>query len=111
MFGLSIGTVLLFSAAVGLQIVFIRMLPLSGGYTNVIPTVIALVAINSAMWILARLIAVGAQVSILIPASATLTPLAAVAVGVMLDGESASPYKIAALVGGCLLVGVASKIS
>lgn len=110
MFGLSLGTVLLFSTSIVLQIVFIRMLPLSGGYTKVIPTLAALAAINAAMWIFARLIAGGAQLSILIPASATLTPLAAVIIGVVLQGEPASPYKIAALVGGCLLVGVASKI-
>lgn len=106
----SIGNVLCFLASVALQIIMLTLMPLSKGYTILLPTLGAMLASNTAMWLFARIIASGVQLSILIPISATVTPLTVIAIGVLVYGEPAPALKIVLLVSAASLVGIASSL-
>jgi multidrug transporter EmrE-like cation transporter len=102
--------VISFILVVVLQIVMLTLMPLSKGYTILWPTLGAIAAINIAMWLLARIVASGAQLSILIPISATVIPLSVIAVGIFVYGEPAPVLKIVLLVVASLMIGVASGL-
>jgi len=100
----------LFFLAVVLQIVMIFMLPQTRGYTVPLPTIACLASINAAIFFMARLVHGGMNLSLLIPLSAAVVPLGAIAIGVFAYGESAPILKIVLLCGACGLIGVASAI-
>ena len=60
-------------------------------------------------WALFRLVYSGMQLSILMPLAAAI-PLATIAVGVLVHGETASVQKIGLLVIACGLIGFAVRL-
>jgi multidrug transporter EmrE-like cation transporter len=101
---------LAFLASVALQIVMLTLLPLTRGYTRFWPTLGAILSINVAIFLLARLVANGAQLSLLIPISATLIPMSIIVIGVLVYGEAASLERIALLLFATALIGIASRL-
>lgn len=59
---------------------------------------------------MARLTASGVPLSILIPFTSALVPLAVSTVGVLVYGEPASLLRVVLLLVACLLIGVASSL-
>jgi multidrug transporter EmrE-like cation transporter len=102
--------VAMFFASVILQVVSLSLLPATKSYTVLWPTIVALVCLNVAIWLFARLVAGGVQLSILIPISATVVPLSIIAVGVFAYGEPAPALKITLLVVASGLIGYASSL-
>ena len=102
---------LLFAISVVLQLVFVFILPMTRGYENPWPTAIALAAINIAMWLFARLVHNGAQLSTFMPFASAIVPLSTVIFGVLFLHESTSPYRIGLLVLACLLIGTANRFA
>ena len=99
-----------FFISVILQVVMITLLPATKAYTNLCPTLAAIVCINVAIWLFARIVASGVQLSYLIPISATVIPLAVIAAGILIYGEPAPVLKIGLLVFSSILIGVASSL-
>ena len=99
-----------FLVSVALQILTMSLLPLSKGYTVWWPTLCVIATINIAIWLFARIIANGAQLSILIPLSGTIIPLCVIAVAVFVYGEPAPILKILLLVAASILIGIASGL-
>lgn len=87
----------------------IAMLPKTDGFTKLVPTLLTIGGFVVTAWALSRLIHSGLQLSILMPVAAAVIPLAAIAIGVVVYGESASMTKIALLVGACALIGIAAR--
>ncbi len=100
----------LFFASIALQIVMLSALPLSKGYTQPWPTAVAVVSVNLAMFLLARLFHSGAQLSILVPLSATIIPLGAIALGLFVYGEPAPMMKVVLLLIAAVVIGAASAV-
>jgi small multidrug resistance pump len=107
---LTLQTIAIFLVSVCFQVLGAAMLPASKGFTSVGPSLVCVGSFAIALWLLARLIATGAELSILIPFSSTLTPLASVAVGVLVYGESINAMKGILLVIACGLVVVAARV-
>jgi multidrug transporter EmrE-like cation transporter len=103
--------VLLFTAAMGSQIVSIGLLPRTHAFTNAIPTLLCITGFVLSLWMLSRLTQSGVNLSILVPLTSTVAPLASILIGILLYGEAASAVKIALLIAACGLVGVASKMA
>lgn len=99
-----------FVASALLQVFAFSILPLTQGFTRIVPTALVLVAIATAIGLLAWLMRVGANLSLLMPLLSATVPLALIAVGVLVYGESASFQKIAVLVTAAGLVGFASTL-
>jgi len=108
MSSLTTGVVAMFTASMALQLFMLSMLPLSKGYTSPLPTIAALVSLNLAFYIYARLIADGAQLSIMVPLSATVIPLCSIAIGVFFYGEPAPLLKLGLLFLATIIIGIAS---
>jgi small multidrug resistance pump len=108
--GISMINVARFSISVILQVAMITLLPATKAYTNLWPTLAAIACINAAIWLLARIVASGVQLSFLIPISATVIPLSVIAAGILFYGEPAPALKIGLLVFASLLIGVASGL-
>ena len=88
----------------------IAVLPGTEGFTRTGPTLLCLGGFVVTAWSLARLVHTGMQLSILMPLAAAIIPLATIAVGVVLYGESASVTKLGLLVTACALIGVAARV-
>ena len=106
---MSIQTILTFGLQVLMQLTAIAMLPLSKGFTKMGPTLVCVVAIVISVYLLARLIHSGANISTLIPWAATAVPLASIAMGILLYGETTSPMRLSLLVLACIVVAVAGR--
>lgn len=102
--------IFMFLASMLLQVFMLSMLPLSQGYTRPWPTLAALVSMNVAIWLYARLIASGVHLSIMVPISATIIPLCSIIVGITCYGDRAPALKIALLVTATAIIGVASVV-
>jgi len=100
---------ILFTAVLLGQLAGITLLPRTQGFSNVTFTLASLAMFALSYAAMARLIAGGVELGILIPALSVIVPLATVAIGVMIYHESASLPKIGFLVVACCLVGVASR--
>jgi multidrug transporter EmrE-like cation transporter len=98
-----------FVALIVLQLVALTLLPRTQGFTNPGITAVMLTFLGVSYWLLARMIRSGANLGILIPLMSTIIPLATIAIGVLLYGESASGIRIGLLVCACVLVGIASR--
>jgi len=94
--GLSVGIVLMFAGSVALQLFGITMLPLTKGLTVLLPSLGAALGFVGAIALLARLAYSGANLSVLIPLMSAVIPLAAIAIGVLIYGESVSMLKLGA---------------
>ena len=107
---LSLKVILSFLLSIAMQIGMISLLPASSGYTKPLPTLCCIFLINISIWLLARIVASGVQLSILIPLSATLTPLAAIGIGIFVYGEPAPVLKMILLLSAAGLIGWSSTI-
>jgi multidrug transporter EmrE-like cation transporter len=109
MSGITPGLVSNLVGMVFLQLVGVALLPRTQGFTQLGPTIAVLTVFALSYWILARIVHSGASLGILIPLLATIMPLATVAIGVVMYGESASVVKIGLLATACTLIGIASR--
>jgi len=110
MSGISPIAIAMFGASIVLQLISLAFMPLSHGYTKPLPTLGVIVCTNLTVYFFALLVARGVQLSVLIPISAALVPLGAIALGVLTNGESAPMLKMAILVFAAFLIGVASSL-
>jgi multidrug transporter EmrE-like cation transporter len=92
------------------QLIAVAVLPRTAGFTKPLMTVICCVFFIVGIGSLARLAYRGVELGIMIPVMATAIPLATVAIGILVYGESASPVKIAFLIGACGCVGAAAVL-
>jgi multidrug transporter EmrE-like cation transporter len=60
--------------------------------------------------LLSRVLSTGVNLSVLVPLMSAVTPLASIAIGVLLYGEAASLPKVFALFAACALIGVAARL-
>lgn len=109
MSSLSLPTVLTFAVSMVLQLAMICLLPMTRGYTSLWPTLVVLVCMNLGFWLFARVLESGTPLSMLIPISATMIPLGAIAVGVIAYDEPMSWTRGGLLLASAGLVGMASR--
>ena len=93
------------------QVIGASLMPMTKGLTEILPTLGFGIAFAIGLGIMARLINSGINLSALLPFMAAVVPLCAIAVGVLVYGESASALKISLLVFSCLTIGFASSMS
>jgi len=101
----------LVATSVVCQVIGASLMPMTKGLTEVIPTLGFAIAFAIGLSIMARLINSGINLSALLPFMAAVVPLCAIAVGVLVYGESASALKISLLIVSCLTIGFASSMS
>ena len=101
----------LVATSVVCQVIGASLMPLTKGLTEIIPTLGFGIAFAIGLGIMARLINSGINLSALLPFMAAVVPLCAIAVGVLVYGESASALKISLLIFSCLTIGFASSMS
>ena len=106
--GFSLPDVGLILATVAGQWVAVALLPRTQGFTNIIPTIGCAACFVFSAWGIARLSEGGADLSIVIPLIAAIIPLGAIAIGILVYGETASLLRISLLVSACGLIGLAS---
>jgi multidrug transporter EmrE-like cation transporter len=109
MISVSPSLLLLITGSMISQLIGIFLMPLTKGLTEPLPTLGAAIAFLVGLGLMARMSGLGMNLSVLIPLNAALVPLGAVAIGVMVYGDSASMSKIAMLVAACGLVGLAGR--
>lgn len=100
---------LLFAGATIFQLMAVLLLPATKGMTQLMPTLGVALGYALGVTCMSRMIVSGMDLSLLIPIITVTIMLSAVAAGVLLYGDSASPIKIAALIGAGALVGIASR--
>lgn len=99
-----------FFVSIALQVAALSLLPITQGFSRPLPTIALIVLFVAGIGLLARIIATGVPLSILLPMSAAVVPLGVVAVAVTFYGEPASLLRVALLMAACGLIGVASII-
>lgn len=102
-------TGLLFAGAAIFQLIGVLLLPATKGMTQLMPTLGVALGYAIGVTCMGRLIASGVDLSLMIPLITVTIMLAAVAAGVVLYGDSASPMKIGALIAAGVMVGIASR--
>jgi multidrug transporter EmrE-like cation transporter len=100
----------LFLASVGFQLLAMVILPRTRGFTVPLPTFACAALFVAGIWMIARMYQSGAKLGIMSPLLAAVIPLGVIAIGTLLYGESASPLRIALLVGACALIGGAAAV-
>ena len=100
----------LFFASVGFQLLAMVLLPRTRGFTVPLPTLGCAALFVAGIWMIARMYQSGAKLGIMSPLLAAVIPLGVIAIGIFLYNESASPSRIALLVGACVLIGVAAAV-
>ena len=96
--------------AVASQLVGGSLLPATRGFTAPLPTAACLFGLWLGAFLMARLITLGAPLSLLIPLSAVMLQITSVVVGVFVYHERASTRRITCLVAASLLVGAAGLL-
>jgi small multidrug resistance pump len=110
MAGASVGLIVTFTISVASQLLGVAMLPLTQGLTRPVPTVIGALGFLVGTGLMARLVNSGVNMSVLIPLNSTAVPLASIAMGVLLFGDTPSVPKLAVLLAACGLIGFATKL-
>ena len=88
----------------------VAMLPLTQGLTRPVPTLIGALGFLIGTGLMARLVNNGVNLSVLIPLNSSAVPLASIAMGVLLFGDTPSVPKLAVLLAACGLIGFATKL-
>jgi multidrug transporter EmrE-like cation transporter len=109
--GLKLQSVAIFALQVLMQLTAIVLLPPSKGFTKPFPTIGCSLAIVASVYLLARLVNSGTNLSTLIPMAATVVPLASMAMGILIYGETPSVVKVVLLGFACLIVAVAGRFN
>ncbi len=99
-----------FFVSITLQVAALSLLPITQGFSRPLPTIALIVLFITGIGLLARIIATGVPLSILLPVSSAVVPLAVLVVGVTFYGEPASLLRVALLIAACGLIGVATII-
>ena len=110
MAGMNLGLGLTFIGSLAFQLLGIFMVPLTAGLTKPLPTLVGSLSFLAGIGLMARMVNSGVNLSVVIPLMSTVVPLASIAMGVLLFGDSASLLKIATLVAACGLVGLGSTL-
>lgn len=92
------------------QVLGVSLLPRTQGLTHPLFTLACGLSFAVGLGLMARIAHGGISLGILVPLMSATIPLAAIAVGMVLYGEGASPLKLGLLVGACLTIGVASSL-
>jgi multidrug transporter EmrE-like cation transporter len=107
---ISLASAITFALSIILQVTALYFLPMSRGFTNLTATAMVLICFGISFYLFSRLIVAGVQLSVLLPASAALVPLGAIAIGVLVYGEPAPLPKIALLCLSAVIIGGASLL-
>ena len=110
MAGASVGLIITFTISLASQLLGVAMLPLTQGLTRPVPTLIGALGFLIGTGLMARLVNNGVNLSVLIPLNSTAVPLASIAMGVLLFGDTPSAPKLAVLLAACGLIGFATKL-
>ena len=102
--------ILLFSASVAFQLAAMFVLPRTRGFTAPLPTLACAALFIAGIWMVARMYASGAKLGIMSPLLAAVIPLGVIAIGIFIYHESASPLRVALLIGACALIGAAAAV-
>lgn len=100
---------LLFAGAAIFQLIGVLLLPATKGMTQPLPTLGVALGYGIGVTCMSRMIVSGMDLSLMIPLITVTIMLAAVAAGILLYGDTASPIKIGALIVAGLMVGIASR--
>ncbi|MBS0579835.1 MAG: hypothetical protein JSR36_11320 [Proteobacteria bacterium] len=100
----------LFFVSVGFQLAAMFMLPRTRGFTAPLPTLACALLFVCGIGAVARMYTSGAKLGIMSPLLAAVIPLGVIAIGVIAYNESASPLRIALLLGACGLIGAAAMV-
>ena len=109
MSALPMNVIAMFVTSVVAQLVGVMLMPHTHGFTKLWPTLGCGLAFAVGLWMVARMIESGAALGILMPLLAAVIPIGAIAIGVVMFGETASWTKVAMLLFACGLVGAAAK--
>src|SRR5450432_1811692 len=101
----------LFFVSVAFQLAAMFILPRTRGFTAPLPTLACAVLFVCGIGAVARMYVSGAKLGIMSPLLAAVIPLGVIAIGVFAYNESASPLRIALLLGACGLIGAAAMVS
>src|SRR5580698_1290232 len=101
----------LFAASVAFQLLAMVLLPRTRGFTVPLPTAGCAILFVCGIWMIARMYVSGAKLGIMSPLLAAVIPLGVIAIGILAYNESASPLRIALLLGACGLIGAASMVA
>lgn len=103
-----IGTVL---ASIAFQLAGLALLPRTKGFSEPLFTIGCAASFLLGIWLMARLLESGINLSSLIPFMAAVVPLGVVLIGLLVYGEPSSALKTAMLIAACALVGLASRFA
>lgn len=106
---LTMQSALLFAGATIFQLIGVLLMPATKGMTQLWPTVGVAVGYAIGVTCMSRLIISGVDLSLLIPLITVAIMLSAVAAGVVLYGDSASPQKLGLLVLAAGMIGLAAR--
>jgi small multidrug resistance pump len=99
-----------FTISVAAQLLGTAMLPLTKGLTRPVPTLVGALGFLIGTGLMARLVNNGVNLSVLVPLVSAAVPLASIAMGVLLFGDTPSVPKLALLLAACGLIGFATKL-
>ena len=102
--------IITFTISVAAQLLGTAMLPLTQGLTRSVPTLVGALGFLIGTGLMARLVNSGVNLSVLVPLVSAAVPLASIAMGVLLFGDTPSVPKLALLLAACGLIGFASKL-
>jgi multidrug transporter EmrE-like cation transporter len=102
--------IITFTISVAAQLLGTAMLPLTQGLTRPVPTLAGALGFLIGTGLMARLVNSGVNLSVLVPLVSAAVPLASIAMGVLLFGDTPSVPKLALLLAACGLIGFASKL-
>jgi multidrug transporter EmrE-like cation transporter len=100
----------LFAGSVLFQLLGVALLPLTKGVTESLPSIAVAVSFLIGIGLMARLSAIGVNLSSLVPLISTVIPLCSVLIGLFVYGETASWARVTTLIVACALIGVASGL-
>jgi multidrug transporter EmrE-like cation transporter len=102
--------IITFTISVAAQLLGTAMLPLTQGLTRPVPTLIGALGFLIGTGLMARLVNSGVNLGVLVPLVSAAVPLASIAMGVLLFGDTPSVPKLALLLAACGLIGFATKL-
>jgi multidrug transporter EmrE-like cation transporter len=100
-----------FALSLVFQVSALLLLPATRGFTQLLPSLLCVGLFAVGLWMLARIIHSGVDVSILIPVSAAFVPIATTIAAVVFFHEPGSVLRVALLLVACALIGVASRVT
>jgi multidrug transporter EmrE-like cation transporter len=104
----TINNAAIFGLSIILQVCAFLLMPLTKGFTVMLPTAGLIILFSTALGLLARLSYEGAELGPLLALGSAVVPLSITILSIFLFGESASAMKIALLSTACLLIGLAT---